>query len=238
MELEERIRTYQPAQAAVELIRQTRIVLLVGVSGAGKDTIKNQLLQRPNYHHIVSHTTRAPRSNLGAMETDGVEYHFIDLVAADQMLQDGGYVEAKFYSGNVYGTSVAEIQKAHDEGKVAITDMEIQGVAEYVNFDAATVKPVFILPPSFEIWQERLTKRYGSNLADHSEDLARRIATSKSELQEALEKDYYYLVINKDAQEAIRMVDHIAHSSEAADAYRDEKALQIIRDILARVETL
>jgi guanylate kinase len=237
MELEERIRTYEPAETAVELIRQTKIVLLVGVSGAGKDTIKNQLLKRPDYHHIVSHTTRPPRANHGVMETDGVEYHFIDLPTAQSMLEKHGYIEAKFYSGNIYGTSIAEIQMAHDEGKVAITDMEIQGVDEYIDFDASTVKPIFILPPDYETWQQRLSRRYGDGIGEHSADLARRLETSKIELRHALESEYYYLVVNDDVDAAVATVDQIAHSTEPADHYRDEKLLNIVRGLLESLET-
>src|SRR5206468_230691 len=120
-----KLAAYQPAEKTVELVQQTPIVLLVGISGAGKDTIKHHLLESGNYHHIVSHTTRAPRENHDVLEQDGVDYHFIDLAQAESLLDEGRFVEAKMYSGNVYGTSAAEIQAAHDENKIAITDIEV-----------------------------------------------------------------------------------------------------------------
>ncbi len=121
-----------PAKA-VDLIRSTRIVFLVGVTGAGKDTVIRELLKSGAYHCIVSHTTRPPRLNHGVLEQNGVDYHFVDEPTVETMLGDGGFVEAKQFSGNIYGTSVAEIQMAHDEGKIAITEIEVQGVAEYRN---------------------------------------------------------------------------------------------------------
>ena len=184
-------------------------MLLVGVSGAGKDTIKHQLLATGKYHHIVSHTTRAPRENGGVMERDGVEYHFVSEHEAVQMVRERAFVEVKQYSGHVYGTSVAEIQSAHDDGKIATTDIEVQGVAEYEAI-APGVITVFILPPNYAEWQRRLYARYGAHQADPA-DIAKRMATAISELEEALSKPYYHFVVNEDLDETVRVVNSIAH---------------------------
>ncbi len=42
-------------------------------------------------------------------------------------------VEAKFVHGTVYGTSAAELKLAHDNNQVAITDVDVQGVANMNN---------------------------------------------------------------------------------------------------------
>ena len=78
LDLEHIIREYRPTEAAVALVRDTKIALLTGISGAGKDTIKRRLLRLPSFRDIVSHTTREPRANNGQLERDGVDYHFID----------------------------------------------------------------------------------------------------------------------------------------------------------------
>jgi len=203
---------YTISPAAVELVRKTPVTLLVGVSGAGKDTIKHELLKTGNYHHIVSHTTRALRENGGVMEQDGVEYHFISKEKAAEMLQNGEFVEAKKYGDNVYGTSVAEIQKAFDEGKIAITDIEVQGVAEYKAISGSVIA-IFILPPSYEEWQRRLHARYGEKGVDPV-DIAKRMQTAIAELEEALDKPYYHFVVNEKLDEAVRAVDSIAHHND------------------------
>jgi len=227
--LKQKIEQYHPSAATIELVKNTPILLLVGVSGAGKGSIKSKLLGTDSYHHIVSHTTRKPRENDGVMEQDGREYHFIDLAEAERMLDDGAFVEAKFYSGNVYGTSAVEIKRAHDEEKVAITDIEVQGVAEYETIKP-NVKAVFVLPPSYEIWQERLQRRYDGNV--NATDLERRMMTAKIELQEALDKNYYRFVINDELGKAAKIVDAIAHGS---DPENDEAAKVLAHDILAKL---
>lgn len=212
MELKDQIDNYTISNAGIELVRSTKIVLLVGVSGAGKDTIKHRLLETGKYHHIVSHVTRAPRNNSGVMEQDGIDYHFIDQATAKSMLTNHEYIEAKMYSGNVYGTSVAEIQKARDDGHIAITDLDVQGVAEYKAI-SSTVIAIFILPPSYEEWQRRLHERYGQAGADPA-DMERRMQAAIAELEEALAKPYYHFVVNENLDEAIKAVNNIAHHND------------------------
>ncbi len=208
-ELQDLVANYQIGPEAIELVRATPIVLLVGISGAGKDTIKHRLLDMGTYHHIVSHTTRAPRENHGVLEQDGREYHFITKEQAASMLRSGAFVEAKQYSGNIYGTSVAEIQKAHDDGKVAITDLEVQGVAEYERVSPKVIT-VFILPPNYREWQQRLLARYSEAGPDPA-DIAKRMQAAITELQDALAQPYYHFVVNEDLDEAVAAVDSIAH---------------------------
>jgi guanylate kinase len=221
---------YRVPQAAAELIRSTDIVFLVGVAGAGKDTIINELLKSGDYHYIVSHTTRAPRHNHGVLERDGFEYHFIDRAEAERMLDAEEFIEAKLVHGNIYGTSVAEIQTAKDKSEIAISEIEVQGIAEYRSV-SDTVLPIFLLPPSYDIWQQRLTKRYGD--AIDTDDLRKRLLTAQDELQEALSKDYYEFVVNDDLNIAISIVDQIAHGNLSPEKNEQAKAIakQLLSDL-------
>lgn len=222
------LQNYSVPESAVDLIKNSQVVFLVGIAGAGKDTILSRLVAMPDYHHIVSHTTRPPRANHGVMEQNGVEYHFISLETASTMLESGGYIEAKPVHGNVYGTSVAEIKMAHDEGKIAISDIEVQGISEY-RAVSDTVIPIFILPPSFDVWQARLMKRYEGN--PDPEDLKTRMRTAQDELREALEKDYYEFVINDDLEHSIQVADEIAHGNFSTE--KNEQARKVAEQLLA-----
>jgi guanylate kinase len=208
LELQQLVDNYKISPETIEIVRQTPIVLLVGISGAGKDTIRHRLLQTGNYHNIVTHTTRQPRENGGVPEKDGEAYHFITKERAVDMLNRGEFIETNLYGGNIYGSSVAEIQKAHDNGKVAITDIDVHGIAAYKAI-APTVIAEFILPPNYAEWQRRLRARYGSAGADPA-DLAKRMHTAIAELEEALDKPYYHFVVNEDLDEAVKAADSIA----------------------------
>jgi guanylate kinase len=229
--LQAKLASYKPAEATIDLIKSSKVLFLVGPTGAGKDSLKLKLLETGKYHHLVSHTTRPPRINHGILEVDGEDYHFINKDTAKKMIDDKAFVEAKVYSGNLYGTSVEEIQEADDEGKIAMTDIEVQGVAEYKSMDP-NVMAVFLLPPSFQIWQERLVRRYG-DVVDMEDHLVR-LETGLNELDQLLNTDYYIAVINDDLEDAAKHVDNIATSESHVNPDEVEArnvAKQLAKDI-------
>ncbi len=235
--LDAKLSEYQPGAEATKLIKTTPILLLVGPTGAGKDSLKDKLLETGGYHHIISHTTRMPRINHGVVELDGREYHFIDKTTAERMLDEKAFIEAKTYSGNLYGTSVAEIQAAHDEDKIAMTDIEVQGVAEYKTLDD-NVMAVFLLPPSFQVWQERLRRRYG-DVVDAA-DFRRRLQTALEEIEQLLNTNYYMALINDDLGKTFETVQSIAKSkihAAADDSAARTIAKQLASDIQAHLES-
>lgn len=210
--LQEKVNKYQAPKGVKEILDNGQTVFLVGVTGAGKDTIMQYLLKNPDYKLIISHTTRSPRKNRGVMEQDGVEYHFINLAESERMIDNGEYVEAKYVHGNVYGTSVKELQQAHSNGKIAIADIEVQGVSEYCKL-SDNITPIFILPPSYGEWINRLNKRYGDNVSMN--DIKIRMQTAIDELNEAISKPYFEFVINNDLDQSVAVVDQIAHGSKS-----------------------
>ncbi len=231
--LARKLLVYRPAAATTKLIKDTSILVLVGPTGAGKDAIKDKLLESGGYHHIISHTTRPPRINHGVIEQNGREYHFIDQTEAEKMLDNQSLIEAKIYSGNLYGTSVAEIRKAHDEGKIAMTDIEVQGVAEYKSLDPGVIA-VFLLPPDFQTWQERLQRRYG-DVVDAA-DARLRLQTALSEIEQLLITDYYVPIINDKLEATFRQIQAITGGEELkphAKAHALAVAKQLAHDIQA-----
>ena len=210
----DQITGYQPSVETVTLVCQTRILLLVGISGVGKDTIRRNLVERSGFHSIVSHTTRQPRTNHGVLEREGIEYHFISMDQAKQMVENQAFVEVKSYSGNLYGTSVNEIKLAHDSGKVAVADIEVQGVSEYKQL-SQEIMAVFLLPPNYATWQQRLKQRYIDGNIDEV-DLKKRIHTAYSELEHALETNYFHFVVNDDLDATLAEVEQIARQYSPA----------------------
>ena len=206
---------------------------MVGPTGAGKDSLKDKLLATGQYHHIVSHTTRPPRINHGVLEKNGHDYHFIDVATAEKMLDEQQFIEAKIYSGNLYGTSVAEIQAAHDEGKTAMTDLEVQGVAEYKSLDPKVIA-VFLLPPDFETWQARLQQRYGDVVDANDHRL--RLQTALQEIDQLLITDYYVPVVNDNLEAAFKQIQAVVASANHTSSNRIEAlkvAEGLARDIQA-----
>lgn len=232
--LEQLIENYQPSDAAIELVQSTTIALLVGISGAGKDTIKKELLKKDDYRDIVSHTSRVPRANNNIVEMPDVDYHFIDDNTAQMMLENHEFIEAKFVHGTVYGTSVSELKKAQSQQKIAITDIDVQGVCEYKKLSQDVVA-MFILPPSYSVWRERLAQRYDSPELFLAEWDKRR-NSAIAELTHALEVPYYHFIINDDLDRAVTVADEIAHRPDVFVRKDDEARLRA-RDLLTAIQT-
>lgn len=233
MNLEETISTYQCPEAAANIIKNSKIALIVGISGAGKDTIKKAVLQRPGFADIISHTTRQPRMNVGVMEVDGQDYHFISEDEARRMLEAGEFVEAKYVHGTVYGTSVAEVRRASEVG-VAITDVDVQGVAEYKAVSDEVVA-MFVVPPTYDIWLERLRQRYAT-LEEFEAEWPKRRASAIKELTRALELPYYHCVINDDLDRAAEVVADIATRPDRFTR-KDDEARLVTRDLLNQIQS-
>lgn len=233
-EIDQLIGAYTPSDYATELVQKTSIILLVGISGAGKDTIKKELLKQADFRDIVSHTTRPPRVNNGILEVPEVDYHFIDLPTAQTMLENHQFVEAKFVHGTVYGTSVDELQKSYDEQRIAVTDVDVQGVSEYKEL-SQNVIATFIIPPSYSVWRERLSQRYESPEAFAAEWDKRR-NSAVDELTHALEVPYYHFIINDDLDRAVTVAEEIAHRPDIFHRKDDEARLRA-RDLLTAIQT-
>lgn len=233
MNIQTLIENYQPTEMAVELVKKANIALLAGISGAGKDTIKKRLLQDVTFSDIVSHTTRPPRRNNNRPEIDGVDYHFIDLEQAEQMVKNREFIEAKFVHGTVYGTSVAELQRIYEAGQSAITDIDVQGVAEYEALAPDNIS-IFLVPPDCQTWLERLKTRYVNDKEFQSEWPKRRDSAVR-ELKHVLEVPYYHVVINDDLDRAVRVCREIINRGDLFNQKDDEARLaarNLLNDII------
>ena len=178
------------------------LILISAPSGAGKTSLVEAIInQNPNLVASVSHTTRAKRPG----ETDGVNYHFVDTVTFQTMVEAGRFLEHAVVFGNHYGTSAQTVDGLRAQGKVVILEIDWQGarqVAELVE-DALSV---FILPPSSEALRQRLTDRG----QDSASAIGRRLSEAKLDMSQA--KNYDYIVVNDDFDQAVRDITAIVHS--------------------------
>lgn len=231
--IEKLIREYQPSESVRQLVIQTKIVLLVGISGAGKDTTKQRLMQSSEFADIVSYTTRQPRQNKGIWEREGIDYNYIDEATAARLLESHAFVEAKFVHGTVYGTGVKQIQDIRDAGKIAVTDIDVQGVDEYKKLSPGVVA-IFLLPPNYQEWRRRLSVRYASQ-EEFDREWPKRYNSAIREITHALEVPYYHFVINDDIDETARIVREIASKPDVYNR-KDDEARLAARDLLEQLK--
>lgn len=226
---------YQPTQESIELVRSVPKVFIVGIAAAGKDTLRKKIVASGKYYEIVTNTTRPPRSNGGKMETDGVEYYFIDKQKAIDMLQNHDFVEAKWvHRQNLYGTSVDEFRKAREQDKLVITDIDVAGIDEYMKIAPESTKPIFVLPPDFNTWEKRFKARYEGGLGEG--EFQRRMFTAAQEIEHVLSKHYYSIVINDDLDDAAHQVQEIADGKQQSE-FSWQRGSKVAHDLLEKMRT-
>jgi guanylate kinase len=137
----------------------------------------------------VSATTRPPREG----EVNGRDYHFLSATDFDRRVAAGEFVEHAVYAGNRYGTLRSELARP---ARGIVLEIDVQG-ARQVRETLPDAKRIFIEPPSFDDLAQRLADRG----ADSPEQIGRRLAAAREELEAAAEFDYR--VVNDDLERAL-----------------------------------
>ena len=159
-------------------------------------------------------TTRDPRPG----EVDGVHYHFIPAEEFHRMVEEDEFLEYAEYVGNFYGTPKKYVDRAMDDGRDVILDIEIQGANQICAKRPETVR-IFIAPPSWVELERRLTARG----TDSQEVIQSRLLRAKVELQTA--SSYDYLVINDTVEQAVTELAAILCAEHCRPAERLEQLL-------------
>jgi len=235
MEIERLAANYKIDQAGIDIVRGAKTVFIVGITSAGKDTIVRKLLESPDYHQIVSHTTRAPRTNNGIMESDGLDYHFVSRDQMAELLSGHKMIEVNCFGGNYYGTSVGELDEASRDDKIAISDIDINGISSFYDIAPNSVTAIFIVPPDYETWLQRVKNRYES-IESFERDWRTRREIAISELEHVLSVPHYHFIINDDLTRAVKITDKIAHHENNIYGRGDDEARLIARDLLEAIK--
>ncbi len=176
-------------------------------SGTGKTTICRAVVSRdPGIVFSVSHTTRAPRAG----EKDGVDYHFVQKDRFEALVAEGAFLEHAEYRGHLYGTSWAAIDAPLSRGRDVLLEIDTAGAAQ-VRERLPAARLVFLLPPSFEVLEQRLRGR-GS---DGEETIRQRLAIARDEMEQA--PRYHYQVVNDELERAIGSVLEIVRAERSGD---------------------
>jgi guanylate kinase len=169
-----------------------QLVIISGPSGVGKDTIIEAMKRRApqvGRHHVITCTTRGRRAG----EVDGVHYHFLPAEEFHRLRESGGLLEAAEVHGNWYGTPRDQVVQALASGRDAILKIDVQG-ARAVRALVPESLLIFVVPPSLEALEARLTGRS----TESSEQLERRRRDAATEL--ARKDDYDHVVVNETGQ--------------------------------------
>ena len=195
------------------------LIIISSPSGGGKGTLIKEILKRtPAIGYSVSYTTRPAREG----EENGRDYLFVSYQEFSDLIKQGEFLEYAEVHGNFYGTSKTRVDHEIENGRDVILEIDVQGAENIVKGFPEAVS-IFILPPTFEILRDRLTKR----ATETNENLALRLKNSFGEVQKF--KDFQYIVINDDKEKATADLQTII-LAERLKRVRQTEAIQGILD--------
>lgn len=202
---------------------QGNIFIISAPSGAGKTSLVRALLDAdPRVKLSVSYTTRAPRPG----EVEGQHYHFVDLDAFMQLLNRGDFLESAEVYGNHYGTSQRWIENQLALGLDILLEIDWQGAAQVRKLMPQAIS-IFVLPPSIEALQARLTDRG----QDAAAVIAKRVAAAREDMSHFGEFDY--VIINDDFALAAADLQAIVKASRLQLATQVQRNGVLIASLLA-----
>lgn len=135
---------------------QHKLIIISGPSGAGEDSVIQELEKRLPIVRVVTTTTREMRPG----ERDGAPYYFISKDAFEQGLREDRFFEHALQDrGNYYGVTHSEIARVRACEGVGIWKVDYKGVlnAKILLPPSETVA-IFVSAP-LDVIEERLRRR-------------------------------------------------------------------------------
>jgi guanylate kinase len=195
------------------------VLIVSGPSGSGKSTLVQRILELPGTMPSVSCTTRPRR----AAEASGKCYDFVTEQEFKAMIQRGEFLEyARVFGRHSYGTPKKWLEESRKKGLDLVLEIDVQGAAQVKEKLPESVA-IFILPPS----REELERRLRNRGQDSGEEIARRMAQARDEI-EAFGKYYDYCVVNDDMERAGREAQSIVTALRCSSARRRERVNELL----------
>lgn len=175
------------------------LVILSGVAGAGKDTIKKELLKRMDIvTTLPSFTDRPPR----ATDVVGETYHFVSAEEFERMIQDGELYEYSVHHNHYYGTSKKLLNEKIQSGKVVVKDIDVNGTEDLVELLKNDVKVVTIF---LRVPKEELRQRL-ENRADKPSIKEIELRLNRFDYEESKIGFYDYVLKNNNLEKTVQII--------------------------------
>lgn len=165
-----------------------RLFVVSGPSGAGKDSIIEGLQRKGlKFYVVITTTSRPMREN----EKQGHPYFFISKREFKRKIDCGELFEWANVYNHYYGSTKQEVEKALEDYDIVILKIDPQGGRSIKKIIPRAIT-IFIVPPSFDLLEERLRMRG----QDSDEVINRRLKVARKELAHLL--DWDYVVVNEE----------------------------------------
>jgi len=164
------------------------LIVISGPSGAGKDTVIEQMeAQGLPFEFVVTATTRLPRAD----EVPGVDYLFLTKDQFAEMIEKDELLEYAIVYEDFKGVPKEQVRLALKSGKDVVMRLDAQG-AKTIRRLAPEALLIFLTAQD----EDELVRRLTARKSEDTEGLKLRIATARQELKQIDLFDY--VVINRE----------------------------------------
>lgn len=175
------------------------LVILSGVAGAGKDTVKKELIKRmENVETLPSYTSRPKREG----DIEGETYNFVTREEFEKMIETGEFYEYDVHHNNYYGTSRKLLNEKISSGKIIVKDIDVNGTEHLQDLLKADTKVVTIF---LRVPKEELEKRLQSRI-DNPSPAEIRLRLSRFDYEESKINLYDYVIKNDNLEKTVQIV--------------------------------
>ena len=175
------------------------LVILSGVAGAGKDTIKKELIKRmENVESLPSYTSRPMREG----DVEGGTYNFISREDFEKMIENQEFYEYDIHHNQYYGTSRKLLNNKIKSGKIIVKDIDVNGtehLKELLGNDTKVVT-IFLRVPKEEL-KHRLENRIDK---PSPQEIILRL--NRFDYEESRINLYDYVLKNNDLEKTVQII--------------------------------
>ncbi|MFA7662421.1 MAG: guanylate kinase [Patescibacteria group bacterium] len=133
---------------------KNKLFIISGPSGAGKDSVINEVKKFFSIEKIVTTTTRAMRPG----EIEGVDYYFLSEEEFKKRIDEGRFFEwAQQYNDNYYGVTFEEIERVKQSEAIGLWNLDYKGTVTIKKL-MPEIKSIFITA-SLDILEKRIRAR-------------------------------------------------------------------------------
>lgn len=175
------------------------LVILSGVAGAGKDTIKRELIKRmENVESLPSFTSRPMRDG----DVEGGTYHFVSRKEFEEMIERKEFYEYDVHHNNYYGTSRKLLNDKIKSGKIIVKDIDVNGTEHLKELLGKDTKIVTIF---LRVPKEELKRRLESRI-DKPSPAEIVLRLNRFDYEESRINLYDYVLKNDDLEKTVQII--------------------------------